>query len=100
MNRWKRVGGVVGVALVGAVIAWGAGGGARPVEAASTKVALASFGGGTIEGLVAGAGTEVTSVWVSVGGSLVGYTAGAPGFVNSGFEAASRAGCCRRGPWC
>jgi hypothetical protein len=30
--------------------------------------------------------SEVTSVWVSVGGSLVGYTAGAPGFVNSGFE--------------
>jgi len=87
MNRWSRVVGVVGVVLLAVVVAGG--GVARPVgaEAASTKVALASFEGGTIEGLVAGAGTEVTSVWVSVGGSLVGYTAGAPGFVNSGFEA-------------
>ena len=84
-GRWFVA--VCSVVLLAAVVAGG--GAARPVgaEAASTKVALASFEGGTIEGLVAGAGTEVTSVWVSVGGSLVGYTAGAPGFVNSGFEA-------------
>ena len=87
MSRWSRVVGVVGVMLLAAVVAGGGAAQSAGAEAASTKVALASFEGGSIEGLVAGAGTEVTSVWVSVGGSLVGYTAGAPGFVNSGFEA-------------
>ena len=79
------------VVLMGALVvglAWGASARVAPAEAASgTKVTLASYSGGSIGGLVTGTGTEVTSVWVSVSGSLVGYTAGAPGFVNAGFEA-------------
>ena len=59
MEFGRRFGAMSLVVLIVVAIGWGAGlDGARPAEAGAgaTKVALASFGGGTIEGLLGGRG--------------------------------------------
>lgn len=47
-------------------------------------VALVTWRGGAVEGLTEAA-PGATSFWVTVDGRLVGYVAGAPGFVNEAF---------------
>lgn len=53
-------------------------------------IALAAWGGGSIEQVLSGAtaaGCTLQSFWVTQNGVLVGYLAGAPVFVNSAFVA-------------
>lgn len=61
----------------------------RRLDAAgpAAGVVLAVYEGGTVEGLVDGAGTAVTSIWVSSDGTLTGYVPLAPAFVNAPFLA-------------
>lgn len=62
----------------------------------STGVAILQTGGaGTPEGVVAGLaqrGCTAASIWLITGGSLTGYLAGAPSFVNAAFPASIAAG--------
>ncbi|RJQ11240.1 MAG: CAP domain-containing protein [Dehalococcoidia bacterium] len=57
----------------------------------TSGVALLQTGGsGTADGVIAGLsqrGCSAASIWLVTGGSLVGYLAGAPSFVNAGFPA-------------
>lgn len=59
-------------------------------------VALLQTGaGGTADGIIAGLsnrGCTATSVWLVASGSLLGYLAGAPSFVNASFPASVPAG--------
>lgn len=45
----------------------------------------AVYNGGTVAQAVAAAGHGLQSMWIYVNGQAVGYTVGAPDFVNSGF---------------
>ena len=55
-------------------------------ELPNSGVALALWDGGSV-GEIATSDPNVTSVWVSVSGMLIGYLVGAPDFANSGFLA-------------
>lgn len=53
-------------------------------------IALTAWGGGSIDQVLtsaAAAGCSLQSFWVTVGGELIGYLAGAPAFVNTAFVA-------------
>ncbi|MBT5775195.1 MAG: glucose sorbosone dehydrogenase [Dehalococcoidia bacterium] len=50
----------------------------------ASGVALALWDGGSVDE-IATTDPDVTSVWVSVSGSLIGYLVGAPAFANAGF---------------
>ena len=45
------------------------------------------WNGGTVDQVVDAAGVGLRSMWIYEGGRAIGYTAGAPGFVNAGFLA-------------
>ena len=56
---------------------------------------LQASGGGTAEGVIAGLsqrGCTAASIWLVTAGSLTGYLAGAPSFVNAAFPASISAG--------
>lgn len=62
---------------------------------ASGMALLQTGGGGTAEGVIASLsqrGCAASSIWLMVAGSLIGYLAGAPLFVNAAFPANVSAG--------
>jgi hypothetical protein len=48
---------------------------------------LVVFAGGSVEQLIAATGDDARSIWATVDGQFVGYTVGAPVFVNQAFLA-------------
>jgi hypothetical protein len=54
---------------------------------ADKGISLAAWNGGTVEAAVEAAGPGLASVWVFAGGNAIGYTVGAPAFVNASFLA-------------
>jgi hypothetical protein len=53
---------------------------------------LVVFGGGNVDDIVPLTEGRARSIWVTVGGTLLGYTPGAPAFVNQAFLAAHPGG--------
>src|SRR5690606_6295214 len=69
---------------------------AEPAAAARSNLVV--YQGGTIGSLLQQTGSGTLSLWASVDGRFVGYTVGAPTFVNARFEAAFPGGILPAGP--
>ncbi len=67
-------------------------GGLGRASAQTPRLNLVLYGGGSVEHLLSQTGDGTLSLWVSTDGRLVGYTVGAPAFVNATFVATFTAG--------
>lgn len=61
---------------------------ATPGRAAADSLHIVLYGGGSPEDLISRSGTDVASMWIITQGRLIGFTTGAPDFVNAEFRAA------------